>query len=65
MDKKEGIITSAYECLEVFDKSLYSKVVIRPTESLSGLSDRRQKQIQFRYDNERGALFAGNNNILL
>ena len=47
------------------DKSLYSKVVIRPTESLSGLSDRRQKQIQFRYDNERGALFAGNNNILL
>lgn len=46
-------------------KSLYSKVVIRPTESLSGSSDRRQKQIQFRYDNERGALFAGNNNILL
>lgn len=45
---------------------LYSKVVIRPTENLTGTSDRVQKQIQFRYDGSPvGALFAGNQNILL
>ena len=45
---------------------LYSKVVIRPTESLTGTSDRVQKQIQFRYDGSPvGALFAGNKNMLL
>lgn len=45
---------------------LYSKVVIRPTESLTGLSDKVQKQIQFRFDGTPvGALFAGNENMLL
>lgn len=45
---------------------LYSKVVIRPTESLTGTSDTVQKQIQFRYDGTPvGALFAGNKNMLL
>lgn len=45
---------------------LYSKVVIRPTESLTGVSDKVQKQIQFRYDGSPvGALFAGNKNMLL
>ncbi len=46
-------------------KTLYSKVVIRPTENLSGLSDKRQKQFQFQYGNQKAALFAGNNNMLL
>lgn len=46
-------------------KTLYSKVVIRPTENLSGLSDNRQKQFQFQYGNQKAALFAGNNNMLL
>ncbi len=46
-------------------KTLYSKVVIRPTENLSGLSDKRQKQFQFQYENQKAALFAGTNNILL
>lgn len=45
---------------------LYSKVVIRPTESLTGTSDKVQKQIQFRYDGTPvGTLFAGNKNMLL
>lgn len=45
---------------------LYSKVVIRPTESLTGVSDKVQKQIQFRYDGTPvGTLFAGNKNMLL
>ncbi len=45
---------------------LYSKVVIRPSESLTGVSDRVQKQIQFRFDGTPvGALFAGNDNMLL
>lgn len=45
---------------------LYSKVVIRPTESLTGTSDNVQKQIQFRYDGTPvGTLFAGNKNMLL
>lgn len=45
---------------------LYSKVVIRPTESLTEVSDKVQKQIQFRYDGTPvGTLFAGNKNMLL
>lgn len=45
---------------------LYSKVVIRPTDSLTGGEDNVQKQIQFRFGNSPvGALFAGNDNMLL
>ncbi len=45
---------------------LYSKVVIRPTDSLTGANDKVQKQIQFRFGNTPvGALFAGNDNMLL
>lgn len=48
---------------------LYSKVVIRATNNLSG-TEKLQKAIQFRYGNSGsgsivGALFAGNENILL
>lgn len=49
--------------------TLYSKFVIRPTDQLTG-TERAQKQIQFRYGSTNtgdavGALFAGNENILL
>lgn len=48
------------------NRILYSKVVIRPTDSLTGAVDKVQKQIQFRFGNSPvGALFAGNDNMLL
>ena len=50
--------------------TLYSKVVIRPTNQLTGFSDKVQKQMQFRsagtlFNDTVGALFAGNGNMLL